>query len=191
MEQLNLKNAAAFGNSAFTKVDRAEALYEERVEQLYALGEDVAARVECPEKIAEALIKAAQAHVGRRGAYRIAEKALVTALRIVNQLAPADNARLVSIYKLLGHVCCRQGKHREAMKYNALALLLQMNPQKHSIWGCSNASPFRPLQKPDQEDVSDGTNELRSLLHRPATEVRCRNERSESELAQAIAQASS
>lgn len=135
MEKQNLKNAAAFGNSAFTSVDRAEALYEALVEQLYALGEDVAARVECPEKIAEALVKAAQAHVGRRGGYRLAEKALVTAYRIINKIGPADNARLVNIYKLLGHVCCRQGKHREAMKYNALALLLQMNPQKHSIRG--------------------------------------------------------
>lgn len=59
MEKLNLKNAAAFGNSAFTKVDRAEALYEALVEQLYALGEDVAARVQCPETIAEALVTAA------------------------------------------------------------------------------------------------------------------------------------
>lgn len=135
MEKLNLKNALAFGNSAFTKVNRAEALYEALVEQLYALGEDVAARVECPEKIADALVKAAQTHVGRRGGYRLAEKALVTACRIVDKIERADNARLVTIYRLLGHVCCRQGKHREAMKYNALALLLQMNPQKHSIRG--------------------------------------------------------
>ncbi len=35
MEKLNLKDAVAFGNSAFTKVDRAEALYEELVERLH------------------------------------------------------------------------------------------------------------------------------------------------------------
>lgn len=135
MEILNLKDAVAFGNSAFTKVDRAEALYEQLVERLYALGEDVAVRVDCPDRIADALVKAAQAHVGRRNGYRLAEKALVTAHRIVNKIAPADNARIVTIYKLLGHVCCRQGKHREAMKYNALALLLQVNPQPISIQG--------------------------------------------------------
>ena len=135
MEKLNLTEAVAFGNAAFTKVDRAEALYEELVERLYALGEDVAARVECPERIADALVKAAQAHVGRRNGYRLAEKALVTAYRIVNKIAPADNAKIVTIYKLLGHVCCRQGKHREAMKYNALVLLLQLNPQPISILG--------------------------------------------------------
>lgn len=129
MEKLNLKTAAAFGNSAFTKVDRAEAFYEELVERLYASGEDVAAGVECPETIADPLVTAAQAHVRRRNGYHRAEKALVTAYRIVSKIVPADNARIVTIYKLLGHVCCRQGKHREAMKYNDLALLLQMNPQ--------------------------------------------------------------
>lgn len=36
MEKLNLKDAVAFGNSAFTRLDRAEALYEELVERLYA-----------------------------------------------------------------------------------------------------------------------------------------------------------
>lgn len=135
MEKLNLTEPIAFGNAAFTKVDRAEALYEKLVERLYALGEDVAARVECPERIADALVKAAQAHVGRRNGYRLAEKALVTAYCIVSRIAPADNARIVTIYKLLGHVCCRQGKHREAMKYKALALLLQVNPQPISILG--------------------------------------------------------
>jgi hypothetical protein len=135
MEKLKLSEAVAFGNAAFTKVDRAEALYEELVERLYAFGEDVAARVECPERIADALVKAAEAHVGRRNGYRLAEKALVTAYRIANKTASADNARIVTIYKLLGHVCCRQGKHREAMKYNALALLLQVNPQSNSNQG--------------------------------------------------------
>lgn len=133
MEKLNLKNAAAFGNDTFTRLDRAEALYEQLVERLYALGEDVANRIESPERVADALIKAAQAHVGRRNGYRLAEKALTTAHRIISQIAPADNARLVTVYKLLGHVCCRQGKHREAMKYNALALLLQINPQPISL----------------------------------------------------------
>jgi hypothetical protein len=135
MEKLNLNDAVAFGNSAFTKVDRAEAVYEELVERLCTLGEDVADRVDCPERIADALVKAAQAHVGRRNGYRLAEKALVTAYRIISKVAPADNVRIVTIYKLLGHVCCRQGKHREAMKYNALALLLQLNPQHNSIQG--------------------------------------------------------
>ena len=116
MEKLNLKNAAAFGNAAFTRLDRAEALYEELVERLYAMGEDVANRIESPERVADALIKAAQAHTGRRNGYRLAEKALTTAYRIVVKIAPADNARLITIYKLLGHVCWRQGKHREAMK---------------------------------------------------------------------------
>lgn len=37
MEKLNLKDAVAFGNSAFTRLDRAEALYEELVERLYAV----------------------------------------------------------------------------------------------------------------------------------------------------------
>ena len=46
MEKLNLKGAVAFGNSAFTRLDKAEALYEELVERLYALGEDVANRIE-------------------------------------------------------------------------------------------------------------------------------------------------
>jgi hypothetical protein len=135
MEKLNLENAVAFGNTAFTRLDRAEALYEELVERLYAIGEDVANRIESPERIADGLVKAAQAHVGRRNGYRLAEKALVTAYRIVNRITPADSARIVTIYRLLGHVCCRQGKHREAMKYNALALLLQVNPQPISIRG--------------------------------------------------------
>ena len=133
MEKLNLKNAAVFGNAAFTRLDRAEALYEDLVERLYTVGEDVANRVESPERVADALVKAAQAHVGRRNGYRLAEKALTTAYRIVSKIAPADNARLIAIYKLLGHVCCRQGNHREAMKYNALALLLQVNPQPISL----------------------------------------------------------
>lgn len=133
MEKLNLKNAAAFGTAAFTRLDRAEALYEELVERLYAIGEDVANRIESPERVADALIKAAQAHVGRPNGHRLAEKALITAYRIVTKIAPADNARLITIYKLLGHVCCRQGKHREAIKYNALALLLQVNPQPISL----------------------------------------------------------
>jgi len=129
MEKLNLKSAAAFGNAAFTRLDRAEALYEELVERLYAIGEDVANHIESPEQVADALIKAAQAHIGRRNGFRLAEKALTTAYRIIAKIAPADNAQLITIYKLLGHVCCRQGKHREAMKYNALALLLQVNAQ--------------------------------------------------------------
>lgn len=133
MERLNLKNTIAFGNDAFTRLDRAEALYEELVERLYTLGEDVASKIESPERVADALIKAAQAHVRRRNAYRLAEKALITAYRIVAKIAPADNARIIAMYKLLGHVCCRQGKHREAMKYNALALVLQVNPQPISL----------------------------------------------------------
>ena len=95
-----LQNAAAFGNAAFTRLDRAEALYEELVERLYALGEDVANRIESPERVADALIKAAQEHVGRRNGHRLAEKALITAYRIVTKIAPADNARLITIYKL-------------------------------------------------------------------------------------------
>ncbi|MBI5173520.1 MAG: tetratricopeptide repeat protein [Candidatus Melainabacteria bacterium] len=133
MEKLNLKNAVAFGNDAFTRLKSAEALYEELVERLYALGEDVAGKIESPERVANALIKAAHAHVGRHNGYRLAEKALVTAYRIVAKVAPEDNARIIAIYKLLGHVCCRQGKHREAMKYNALALVLQVNPQPISL----------------------------------------------------------
>lgn len=135
MEKLNLKAAVAFGNSAFTRLDRAEALYEQIVERLYAMGEDVAERIETPERVADALIKAAQAHVGRPNGYRLAEKALLTAYRIISKLTPSDSARLATVYRLLGHVCCRQGKHREAMKYNALALLLQFNPQPLSIRG--------------------------------------------------------
>ena len=135
MEKLNLTNAVAFGNSAFTKLDRAEALYEQLVERLYSMGEDVAMRIECPERIADALIKAAQAHVGRRNGYRLAEKALVTAYRILTKIAPVDNARIATVYKLLGHVCCRQGKHTQAMKYNALAMLLIVNPQLNSFRG--------------------------------------------------------
>lgn len=133
MDKLNLKNAVAFGNSAFTRLDRAEALYEQLVERLYAIGEDVATRIDSPERVADALVKAAQEHVGRRNGYRLAEKALTTAHRIVAKVSPTDNARIIAIYKLLGHVCCRQGKHREAMKYNALALLLQINPQPISL----------------------------------------------------------
>lgn len=133
MEKLNLKGAVAFGNSAFTRLDKAEALYEELVERLYALGEDVANRIESPEQVADALIKAAQAHVGRRDGFRLAEKALTAAYRIAAKVAPADNARIITIYKLLGHVCCRQGKHREAIKYNALAFVLQVNPQPNSL----------------------------------------------------------
>lgn len=133
MEKLNLKAAVAFGNSAFARLDRAEALYEQLVEKLYAMGEDVAERIENPERVADALVRATQEHVGRRNGYRLAEKALLTAYRIISRLTPNDNARLATVYKLLGHVCCRQGKHREAMKYNALALLLQINPQPLSI----------------------------------------------------------
>jgi hypothetical protein len=129
MEKRYLKNAVAFGNSAFTRLDRAEALYEELVESLYALGEGVADRIESPERVADALVKAAQAQVGRCNSFRLAEKALTTAYRIVAKTAPTDNARIITIYKLLGHICCRQGKHREAMKYNALALVLQVHPQ--------------------------------------------------------------
>lgn len=133
MEKLNLKDEVAVGNSAFTRLDRAEALYEELVERLYALGEDVAAHIESPERVSDALIKAAQAQVGHRNGFRLAEKALTTAYLIVAKVTPADNARIITIYKLLGHVCCRQGKHREAMKYNALALVLQVNSQPISL----------------------------------------------------------
>jgi len=133
MEKLNLKNAVAFGNATFTKLDRAEALYEQLVERLYGMGEDVAMRIENPERVADALIKAAHEHLGRRNGYRLAEKALLTAYRITSKLTPDDNAEIAGIYRLLGHVCCRQGKHKEAMKYNALALLLQINPQPLSI----------------------------------------------------------
>lgn len=133
MEKLNLRHAVAFGNSAFTKLDRAEALYEELVEKLYSFGEDVSMRIENPERIADALIKASQQHVGRRNGYRLAEKALLTAYRITNSMTPDDNEKIAGIYRLLGHVCCRQGKHKEAMKYNALALLFQINPQPLSI----------------------------------------------------------
>lgn len=56
MEKLNLKNAATFGNAAFTRLDRAEALYEDLVARLYAIGEDVANRIESPERVADALI---------------------------------------------------------------------------------------------------------------------------------------
>lgn len=133
MGKLNLKNAVVFGNDAFARLDRAEALYEELVERLHALGEDVASNIESPELVADALITAAHAHCARRNGYRLAEKALMTAYRILTKVAPAENARIIAIYKLLGHVCCRQGKHREAMKYNALALVLQVNPQPISI----------------------------------------------------------
>lgn len=135
MEKLNLKNEVAFGNSAFTKLDRTEALYEQIVERLYDLGEEVAMRVECPERVADALIKAAHEHVGRRNGYRLAEKALLTAYRIVSKTTPDDNAKIATVYKLLGHVCCRQGKHKEAIKYNALALLLQIHPQPLPVRG--------------------------------------------------------
>jgi hypothetical protein len=135
MEKLNLKDAVAFGNSAFAKLDRAEALYEQIVERLYALGEDVALRIECPDRVADALIKAAQEHLGRRNGYRLAEKALLTAYRIFSKTTPNDNAKIAVVYKMLGHVCCRQGKHREAMKYNALAMLLIVNPQLTSLRG--------------------------------------------------------
>lgn len=135
MEKLNLKDAVAFGYAAFAKLDRAEALYEHLVERLYALGEDVAMHIEHPGRVADALIKAAQEHLGRRNGYRLAEKALLTACRIISKTTPDDNAKIAVVYKMLGHVCCRQGKHREAMKYNALALLLQINPQPLSIRG--------------------------------------------------------
>ncbi len=135
MEKLNLKDAIAFGNSAFTKLDRAEALYEQIVERLYALGEDVALRIESPDRVADALIKAAHEHLGRRNGYRLAEKALLTAYRIISKTTPKDSGKIAVVYKMLGHVCCRQGKHREAMKYNALALLLQINTQPLSIRG--------------------------------------------------------
>lgn len=133
MEKLNLKNAVAFGNSAFTKLDRAEALYVQLVERLYAMGEDVAMHVENPERVTDALIKAAHEHLGRRNGYRLAEKALLTAYRITSTVSPDDSAKIAGIYRLLGHVCCRQGKHKEAMKYNALALLFQIHPQPISI----------------------------------------------------------
>lgn len=135
MEKLNLKDAVAFGNSAFTKLDRAEALYEELVERLYGIGEDVAQLIDNPARVTDALIKAANEHLGRRNGYRLAEKALLTAYRITSKTEPDDNNKIAAIYKMLGHVCCRQGKHKEAMKYNALALLLQINPNPISIRG--------------------------------------------------------
>lgn len=46
MEKINLKDAVACGNAAFTRLDRAEVLYEELVEKLYTLGEDVATHIE-------------------------------------------------------------------------------------------------------------------------------------------------
>lgn len=142
MEKLNLKAAIASGNSAFTKLDRAEALYEELVERLYALDEDVAVRIDCPERVADALIKAAEAHVGRRNGYRLAEKALLTAYRILTKVAPSDYTRIGTVFKLLGHVCCRQGKHTQAMKYNALAMLLVVNPQYISFRGGTKCPLF-------------------------------------------------
>ncbi|MBX9694366.1 MAG: tetratricopeptide repeat protein, partial [Cyanobacteria bacterium] len=84
---------------------------------------------------ADALFKAAHEHLDRRNGHRLAEKALLTAYRIISKTTPDDNAKIATVYRMLGHVCCRQGKHREAMKYNALALLLQINPQPLSIRG--------------------------------------------------------
>ncbi len=133
MEKLNLKTEAAFDKAPFTALDRAEARYELLVERLSALGEDIACRIDCHQRVADALVKAAQEQVDRRNGFRLAEKALVTAHRIISNIAPTDTARLVTIYRLLGHVCCRQGKHHEATKYNALALSLQANQQQNSI----------------------------------------------------------
>jgi AcrR family transcriptional regulator len=136
MDKLNFKDTVAYGNSVFTHVERLEALYEQLVEKLYALGEDVAARIESPERVADALLKAAEAHIQRRNGYRLAEKALVTACRILNSVCPNDTAKLASAYRFLGHVCCRQGKHCQALKYNTLAALLMVSPQNTSFRDC-------------------------------------------------------
>lgn len=132
MDKINLTDMAARGNSAFVQVDRAEALYVQLVEKLYALGEDVAARIESPERVADALIKASEAHIQARNGYRLAEKALVTACRILYTVCPNDRLKLSAAYKFLGHVCCRQGKHCQAMKYNTLAAMLLVNSQRSS-----------------------------------------------------------
>lgn len=132
MEKLDFTDMAANGNAAFSQADRAAALYVQLVEKLYALGEDVAARIESPERIADALIKAAESHIRTRQAYRLAEKALVTACRILYTVCPNDKLKLAKAYKLLGHVCCRQGKHCQAVKYNTLAAMLLVSSQRSS-----------------------------------------------------------
>ncbi|HEY9787576.1 MAG TPA: hypothetical protein V6D17_19465 [Candidatus Obscuribacterales bacterium] len=129
MNKINLADAVAFGNAAFAQADKAEALYVQLVEKLYQLGEDIAARVEEPERVADALLKAAQAYLQRRGGYKLAEKGLVTACRIYANVGAGDGKKLAETYRLLGHVCCRQGKHCQALKYNTLAALLGVRPQ--------------------------------------------------------------
>jgi len=124
MDKLNISKTIAYGNFAFSHAERAEAVYVQLVEKLYSLGEDVADRIDSPERIADALIAASAEHRQRRGGYKLAEKALFTACRILNRKCPDDTAKLASAYKLLGHVSCRQGKHCQALKYNTLAALL-------------------------------------------------------------------
>ena len=132
MEKLDLTNTVAYGYAAFAHLDKAEALYEQLVEKLYSLGDDVAARLDSPEVVADALVKAAQAHVGRRNGYKLAEKALLTACRILNRVAANDTAKLATVYRLLGHFCCRQGKHCQAIRYNTLAALLMVSRKDNS-----------------------------------------------------------
>ena len=132
MGKLDFTDMAARGNAAFLQSDRAEALYVQLVEKLYSLGEDVAARIEAPERIADALIKAAEAHIQARNGYSLAEKALVTACRILYTVCPNDRLKLSAAYKFLGHVCCRQGKHCQALKYNTIAAMLLVNSQRSS-----------------------------------------------------------
>lgn len=129
MEKLTFNDAVFFGNAAFSRAEQAETLYVQLVEKLYALGENVAVRLESPELVADALIAAAQVHVQRRNGYRLAEKALIIACRILTGISISDSAKLATTYKFLGHVCCRQGKHCQALKYNALAALLIVSPQ--------------------------------------------------------------
>ena len=74
METIDLNHAIAYGNAAFAEVDKAVLLYEQLVEKLYALGEDVAARIDNPFTVADALISAAEIHVQRRNGYRLDRK---------------------------------------------------------------------------------------------------------------------
>ncbi|HEY9793976.1 MAG TPA: hypothetical protein V6D22_26510 [Candidatus Obscuribacterales bacterium] len=132
MEKLKLEQTIVFGNAAFTQAELAETLYVQLVEKLYALGESVASRIESPRLVADALLAAAQAHIKRRNGYRLAEKALLIACRILSSETPSDQSKLSEAYKFLGHVCCRQGKHCQALKYNTLAALLLVSAQNTS-----------------------------------------------------------
>lgn len=132
MESIDLRHAIAYGNATFAELDKAVMLYEQLVEKLYALGEDVAARIDNPLTVADALMRAAEVHVQWRSGYRLAEKALLTACRILNSITPIETAKLARAYRFLGHVCCRQGKHRQSLKYNALAALLMLAPKDNS-----------------------------------------------------------